>query len=265
MKLAFSTLGCPEWNFREIMSTAKDLGYQGVEIRGIKNTIYTPDIHEFSKRNLSQTKDIIAGYGLEIPCLTSAAYLSRKDLRAEAQRETRDYIDLAQKLATPYVRLLGDTVIEPGANVDDGFVRDNLFEAAEYAQNTGVTPLIETNGVYSDTKRLSKVVDGISGIGVLWDIHHPARFFEETPEQTYDNIGAYLKHVHIKDSKLDDKQVHYMPLGHGSIPVAQALCLLNLKGYTGYYSLEWVRRWDKSLESAGLAFAQYINYMKRHI
>jgi len=35
MKIGFSTLGCPDWTLSEILATAKDLGYNGVEIRGI--------------------------------------------------------------------------------------------------------------------------------------------------------------------------------------------------------------------------------------
>ena len=42
MKLAFSTLGCPNWQWREIFATAKDLGVDGIEIRGIENEMYAP-------------------------------------------------------------------------------------------------------------------------------------------------------------------------------------------------------------------------------
>ena len=33
MKLAFSTVGCPDYNWTEIYSMAKDLGFQGIEMR----------------------------------------------------------------------------------------------------------------------------------------------------------------------------------------------------------------------------------------
>ena len=39
MKISFSTLGCPRWSFREIMATAVDLHYQGIEVRGIGKDI----------------------------------------------------------------------------------------------------------------------------------------------------------------------------------------------------------------------------------
>ena len=48
MKICFSTLGCPEWSFSEIVSVASDLGYNGIEIRGIQNELYVPAMEPFS-------------------------------------------------------------------------------------------------------------------------------------------------------------------------------------------------------------------------
>ena len=35
MKLAFSTVGCPDFQWSEIYSMAKDLGFDGIEVRGL--------------------------------------------------------------------------------------------------------------------------------------------------------------------------------------------------------------------------------------
>ena len=50
MKLAFSTLGCPEWNLDQILAGARESGYEGVEWRGYqsemdlpKAAIFTPE------------------------------------------------------------------------------------------------------------------------------------------------------------------------------------------------------------------------------
>ena len=48
MKLSFSTLGCPEWSWNEILATAKDMGFDGIEIRGV-GTVRTGDQGIFSK------------------------------------------------------------------------------------------------------------------------------------------------------------------------------------------------------------------------
>lgn len=57
MKLSFSTLGCPRWTLKEIVATAKDLGFGGVEIRGIGDKINALEIPEFSDAEIEQTKE----------------------------------------------------------------------------------------------------------------------------------------------------------------------------------------------------------------
>ena len=52
-------------------------------------------------------------------------------------------------------------------------------------------------------------------------------------------------------------------MGYGDIPLDEAIGSLLAKGYDGYFTLEWVKRWNKDLEEPGIVFAQYINYMKR--
>ena len=64
MKLSFSTLGCPRWTLKEIVATAKDLGFGGVEIRGIGDKINALEIPEFSDAEIEQTKEKIAQTGL---------------------------------------------------------------------------------------------------------------------------------------------------------------------------------------------------------
>ena len=45
-------------------------------------------------------------------------------------------------------------------------------------------------------------------IGALWDMHHPYRYAEtKLPEQTVQNLGAYIKYTHIKDSVMEDGRV----------------------------------------------------------
>ncbi len=39
MKIAFSTLACPNSSWQDIVSMAKDLGFDGIEIRGLGDDI----------------------------------------------------------------------------------------------------------------------------------------------------------------------------------------------------------------------------------
>jgi len=259
MKTCFSTLGCPNWSFADIVSVTSDLGYDGIEIRGIAKELHVPAIAQFSPAHIDATRQKLSALSIEIPILTSACNLNN----ADEMEEAKAYVDTASALGTPYIRVLGDKAPAPTDGVDLKAVVKNLSMIAQYASGKGVMPLIETNGFFAKTKVLRALLDAIDSgnVGVLYDVHHPYRFFGESPAYTLKKIGAYIKHVHIKDSVMDGKKVIYKIVGEGNVPVKEAVAALTQFGYDGYYSLEWVKRWDLTLEEPGIAFAQYKEYM----
>jgi fatty-acyl-CoA synthase len=126
-----------------------------------------------------------------------------------------------------------------------------------------VTLLVETNGVYADTNRLRNLLDrvGSDAVAALWDMHHPYRFAGEKPEKTVQNLGAYIKYVHIKDSILENGIVKYKMMGEGDLPIDEMMLALRSINYDGYVSLEWVKRWATDLSDAGVVFPHYANFI----
>ncbi len=266
MKLSFSTLGCPDWTFSEIFAVAADLRYNGIEIRGIADQIYAPKIGVFSDDKIESTKAKLNEAGIEIPILTSGAYLIGNDNIEESIAETKDYILLAEKLDAPYVRMMGEKTPDPVIkDIDLDDVRKNYTALANFAADHGVRLLIETNACFADTKLLSEFYTSVDscGKGILWDIHHPVRYFNETPAETAANIGSHVRHVHVKDSVVGTNgKLTYMLTGYGSLPVEDCVKVLSLLGYDGYLSYEWVKRWSRDLADPGIAIYQYIDYMR---
>ncbi len=266
MKLSFSTLGCPDWTFPEIFAVASDLRYDGIEIRGIADQIYAPKIGAFMGDRLDATKARLAEANIEIPILTSGAYLIGNDEIDASIAETKDYILLAEKLSAPYVRMMGEKTPDPVIDeIDLEDVRRNYTALCDFADAHGVKLLIETNGCFADTKRLSEFYTSVSsnGKGILWDLHHPVRYFNETPAETAANIGAFVRHVHVKDSVVGtNSKLTYMLTGYGTLPVEDSVKILSLCGYDGYLSYEWVKRWSRDLADPGIAIYQYIDYMR---
>lgn len=267
MKLCFSTLGCPKLGFGEILSIAKDLSYDGIEIRGVLHTIDAPDIREFSSEKWESTQEKMRELGLEIPILTSACYLHVVEGFDNTLAMAKRYVDTAARIGTKYIRVLGDRNPAPERPVDDDMVAARLREIAEYAGKAGVEVLIETNGAYADSARLRAVIEaaGQKNIGVIWDINHPYRYFGEIPSQTYETLGDLICHVHMKDSTMENDRLVYHMVGQGELPVKQCIELLAKGGYQGYFSLEWVKRWEVTLEEPGIAFAHYVNFMKKYM
>ena len=261
MKISFSTLGCPNYSWTDIYSMAKDLGFDGIEIREIESenarSPFSPEKYESTKKLLSELK-------IEIPCLSTGCCLKFADRREENYRELIQYINVAKNVGAKYIRILADLEPAPDGEVDDALIADELAEIIPYAEENGVTLLIETNGVYSDTERLRNLLNSIQSdaVAALWDVHHTYRFADEKPEKTLQNLGAYIKHVHLKDSVMENGKPVYKMTGEGDIPIAETIDALKSINYEGYLSLEWVKRWAPDLSDAGIVFPQFINYIQ---
>ena len=55
MKLAFSTLGCPDFSWTDIYAMAKDFGFSGIELRGLGDNIFSVHAEPFSDANIDKT------------------------------------------------------------------------------------------------------------------------------------------------------------------------------------------------------------------
>ena len=266
MKIAFSTLGCPDFDWSDIYSMAKDLGFDGIEIRGLGNEIFAVKAQPFTESQLPLTVKKLSELRLEIPCLSSGCCLKFADQAEQNYQEIVQYITLASKLGTPYIRILADLEPLPNGEVDDEVVLAALQRLIPVAEAKGVTLLLETNGVYSDTARLCRLLDKTASdaVAALWDIHHPFRFAGETPGKTVQNLGAYIKYVHVKDSIVENGVIQYRMMGERDLPINDIMLALRSIKYEGFISLEWVKRWAADLDDAGVVFPQFTNFMSRY-
>lgn len=268
MKIAFSTLGCPDFSWSDIYTMAKDFGFQGIELRGLGEDIFAVKAKPFTPEHAEQTAKKLRQIKVEIPCISSGCCLKYKDKEQENIDEITQYIYLAEKLGSSYIRILADKEPEPQHDVvDDAYIASVLKKLVPAASAAHVTLLVETNGVFAETKRLAKLIEAVDSpyVAALWDLQHPYRFFNETAEETYDNIGRYVRYVHIKDSRIIDGKIMYFMMGDGDMPLKEMLDLLKTKAYDGYISLEWVKRWARDLAEAGVVFPQFAYYMRPYM
>lgn len=265
MKISFSTLSCPEWSWSDTYSIAKDLNFNGIEVRMLDDDIFAIKSRPFRGQKLPHIIEKLNELNLEIPCLSTGICLKQPENFSNTEAEIKVYAELAQKLNTPYVRLLADNNISPEEEVDDDVIVDSLVKLIPLAEEYNITLLVETNGVYSDTARLAKVMDRVKSrkVAVLWDMHHPYRFAGESPETTVSNLGEYIKFVQVKDSIMTpDGKLEYRMIGNGDIPIKEMLALLESINYIGYISLEWVRQWAKQLFNGGIVLPHFAEFMR---
>ena len=82
--LSFSTLACPQWDLKTIISFAAANGYKGVELRVVAGELDLPGLPEFSAGKIAATKRMIADKGIRI--VDTCAYFRRNCCLATKRR-----------------------------------------------------------------------------------------------------------------------------------------------------------------------------------
>ena len=98
MKIAFSTLGCPDYSWSDIYTMAKDLGFGGIELRGLGQDIFASADTPFSETGRPKTKAQLKKLKLEISCISSGCALRFADKKESNIKELKQYIALASDL-----------------------------------------------------------------------------------------------------------------------------------------------------------------------
>ena len=266
MKLGVSTSCCYDWNFDDIYASAKDLGFQGLEIRRLGDSAYAPRMKPFLDSNIADTILRLSKVGLEIAMLSSSAVVGKEGLVTEALAEVKEYCKLAAKLDTKYIRVLAGTRPDD-YDCDFDLVIETLTEMCDIAEQHDVSILVETNSIFSDVTLLKEALDLVArdNIGAVWDINYPYRLFDESPSTTVEILGDYIKYVHTKDSVSKGDDIEYRLMGHGDLPIGDVLRALKKRNYKGYLSFEWVPKWSSELVEPGIVMAQYAGYMQREL
>ena len=179
--------------------------------------------------------------------------------------EGRRFIDLAQKLKTPYVRVFGDKV-PPGEQKRDVMARviDGLRTLGEHAKGSGVTVLLETHGDYTDSPTVVELMKGaaMDTVALVWDAHHTFVAGKEQPSATLAALKPWVRHTHLKDSRPEGSEVRYVLTGSGTVPVREQVRLLKAAGYKGYYGFEWEKGWHPEIEEPEVAFPHFVETIR---
>ena len=122
---------------------------------------------------------------------------------------------------------------------------------------------METMGIYSNTALLAELLNTFAddSLGALWDIYYPYNVANEDPEITIKNLGAYVKHMHIKDSDCGES---YSLVGEGNLPIRGVINALRSINYDGFMSLEWDPDWDTEINDIDIIYPHFIAYMSTY-
>jgi sugar phosphate isomerase/epimerase len=268
--LSFSTLGCPDWPFSQITDFAALHGYDGIELRGIQREMDLTKCKELNTtQSRAETLKVMQDKGLRFVDLGSSATLHFAD-PAERHKnldEGRRFVDLAQQLDCPFVRVFPNNFPkDQEKEVTLELIIKGLLELADHAKGSKVSVLVESHGDLVKISDLETVMKAAKhpNAGMIWDVANMWTITHEPPADAYKVLHPYIRHTHIKDAKTADGKIQYVLLGKGDVPIFKAIDILANGGYKGYYSFEWEKLWHPEIGDPEIALADYSSAMKAH-
>ena len=249
MKLSFSTRGWPDLSWEEMLETALDMGFSGVEVYNLPK--FDPMLDRsgpFHKYQTAATARKLREKKLEIPCFDTSCDLSTDPVAVET---LSGLMEVAHNTHVSYV-------VACALEDKEATVIEKIQQLLPTAESLGVTLLLKTSGIYADTGRLRSLLDRFASdnLGALWDVHHPYRDFGESGDATIKNLGAYVCHVHLRDS---DDSGEYQLIGEGTMPIGDIMQALSSVNYDGFISLEWKPEWLEDLQDPEGIFPYFVN------
>ncbi len=261
MKLSFSTNGW-KLSFERLIELCNENKIQGLEIHNVQE-VSSKESNPFATENISATRKILFENNVKIACLDSISNLADLQNIEDSKKEIKSLIELAKSLDCPFIRLHATKSNGYTTEQVTQTLTENMSELIAFAKENDVILLVETMGIYSNTKDLATLLDSFAddNFSALWDIHHTFRYAGESAEVSVKNLGKHIKHLHIKDSKIENDDMKYCLLGEGELPLKDIFDSLRAINYEGYMSLELMPEWIESLGDTEIVLPQFASYM----
>jgi len=260
MKIAFSTVCCPELSVEDAIASAARWGFQGLEMRlaphSDTSTGFACDPMAIGAQQLH---DLFEDAGVDpVGLATGITYdkqvwppvLGRLFQSEEiGVPETKAAVEHAAGAGIPFVRVFGER-LSAGEPAAWGWRRicERLALGSQTARNTSTRVLIENSGSFAraaDLKQLHDMV-GRPHLAMSYSVLSAARE-GECPMDAIESILPGTEIIRIGDIAEDGRPV---PLGEGTLPIEAFVGRLNELGYRGWIVYEYPRLWRSDLMDA---------------
>ncbi|MDI3193839.1 sugar phosphate isomerase/epimerase [Pseudarthrobacter sp. AL07] len=258
MRIAFSTLGCPEASLEQVIALASEHCIDGVEVRIHDGGIVSGTMDRSARE---QVRAAISRAGLAVLSLGSYIKVCHPGPDELVVRQLRSALELAADVGAEAVRVFPGAGMDPttdfyGEAVTELELRgaSRLAAAAPLAEQLGLKLLLETHDSHPrgvDIARILSPFGAGAPTGAIWDVMHPWRFGED-PADTLHSLGGQFEYVQFKDATMD-RQTGELTMtlpGAGDIPLRRILELIIAQTPTGagtWISLEWEKAWHPEL------------------
>jgi sugar phosphate isomerase/epimerase len=267
MRLAFSTLGCPDWDLAQVIAGARKYGYDGIELRALSGSLDLPSCNEFSKEQIVTTREYLEREGIKICCVDTSCTFHSIDASERAAQVVIALVhaELAARLEAPLIRVFPDK-IQPGTQREQtrDWIAACLHEIAE-RMPIDVDVALETHGDFARAEAAVEIVELANHpkVKLIWDVANSVAA-GDTIQSAAEVVQPYLAHIHLRDAKPVSGSEHWLPVlaGRGRVSFADAVVAIRNLNYDGYVSFEWEKYWHPEIEEPDIALPDFSNAMR---
>ena len=257
MRPGFMSSVCPQQTLEELVETAVQYGYQGIEFRVEWDHKHGIEL-DATTEQLKAARQMLADSGIAASGIATSVKFNSADRAAHLpQRETlRKYIALAAEVGAPYLRTFSDSVPEEdeaARNAVLSLAAESYASVDEWAQQHGVKVLVETHtNMRGHWARQILDEAHAESLQVLWHIGHHLRRGQSV-DDAYASIRGHVRHLHFV-ARPEDEVVT-------DADNQRTFELLAPDGYTGFFSVELINPEDSKAVLAH-HIAKYDEFMR---
>lgn len=259
IKPAFSTVACPDWTLGRVAASARQYGFESVELRtfGPASSKIACDP---ALTSVEKVRTMFAGSGVEVACLGTSVSFEEPIMppvigaafgdTERTVRAAKQAIDLAVGIEAPYVRVFGFDV-PPREKRSSAVARivKRLSMVLDHARNTGVKILLENGGAFASASQLAELLDQLRHplLGICYSVAVGVRA-GDTPASALGALAGAdrVLAMRVKDYHGDTPWA----LGDGDIPNEAFVKAFVASGFDGPMIFEWDRLWLPKLAPA---------------
>lgn len=261
MKLAFSTVACPEWTLEQVASFGASGEYDGVELRSFGHGS-TRIACDPSMTASAKVRAMFADAGLTTACIATGCRFDEPIFppvigRAisdtdRSVREAKSALHMAAAMDVPFVRVFAFEQRRAGGAGAERLIAERLSMLADAARNTGVKIVLENGGSYPGAADIARLINQVDHplLGAAYSIA-AANACGEDPILGANLLADRLWMVKLKDARSGAP----CPIGDGEFACRALVSHLAAHRYAGWVVVEWDRLWMPELSEPGAVLA----------
>jgi len=261
IRLAFSTVACPNWTLEHAVNTAAELGFVGLELRsfGQGGTEFACDP---ALTSAAKVRRMFIEAGIEPAMIASGVRFDAPVFppvlchvlpSSEASiREGRHMVQVASDVGAPFLRVFAfDIHGREGRRNAIRRITERLFKVCDYARGRDVMILIENGGAFPKAEDLVEIMNKVPSplLGACYDALTAVEA-KEDPAAGCAMLGSRLRALRLRDSR-DGAPCR---LGKGILPGREVLKALRASdeewGTDPWLTYSWDRAWISELSPA---------------